>query len=160
MPTTMPHRHTWQRDQFTLAQADAMLPLVRAITADWSRLLTDLIERQTRMVFLLSERKPDKYDPYREELVEIQNELERDEKQLLEYLDELRALGVEPSEDPEGIVHFPTVLDGRKTMLCWKLGESEVSHYHGVEEVCSSRHSLLADSVADGGESDGQNDVL
>ena len=120
----MQSRRTWQRDQFTLAQADAMLPLVRAIAADWSRLLTDLIDRQTRMVFLLSERKPDKYDPYREELVEIQNELERDEKQLLEYLDELRALGVEPSEDPDGYRAFSDLLRRSESDALLEIGRA------------------------------------
>ena len=50
---------------------------------------------------------------------------------------ELKALGVEPANGPEGMVDFPSVLDGRKVALCWKLGEPEVIYWHDPEAGCA-----------------------
>ena len=48
-------------------------------------------------------------DPYHEELVQIQREMDKDTKRLKEYVEELRTLGVEPKSGSEGLVDFPAI---------------------------------------------------
>ena len=79
-------------------------------------------------------RRPSKsHDAYSEELAQIEDELTKDSERLHEYVEELRTLGVEPKNGPEGLIDFPSLIDGRVVYLCWKLGEPEVLHWHELE---------------------------
>lgn len=136
------------RRLFTVEQANAALPLVRAIATDLAQLSREVIERRERLSQLRSGREQKSFGPYSEELSQIEEELEKDTERLQEYVEELRALGVEPKNGPEGLVDFPSFVDGRLVYLCWKLGESEVLHWHDLEAGFSGRQPLTADSVA------------
>jgi hypothetical protein len=133
---------------FTVEQANAALPLVRAITTDLVRLSRELIERRERLALLSAGRNASAKDPYTEELAQIEEELDKDSDQLRAYVEELRALGVEPKSGPEGLVDFPSMMDDRLVYLCWKLGEPEVLHWHELNAGFGGRQSLIAGSVA------------
>ncbi len=139
-----------QREFFSIEQANAMLPLVRVIVADLAELTREVTDRRQRISFLLSGRNPNEHDLYREELVQVEGELEKDIRRLHDYREELRALGVESDNRPEGLVDFPALIDGRKVRLCWKLGEGEILYWHDLDEGCSARQLLTADSMAGG----------
>jgi hypothetical protein len=139
--TSEPYR---PRKLFTVEQANAVLPLVRAITTDLVRLSREVIERRERLALLASPRASAVKDPYAEELAQIEEELEKDGQQLQAYVEELRALGVEPKSGPEGLVDFPSLLDDRVVYLCWKLGEPEVVHWHELDAGFLGRQSLTA----------------
>lgn len=134
---------------FTVEAANAMLPLVRAITTDLARLSREVIDRRQRLDHLTFGRDMASGDPYDDELTQIEEELEKDGLQLQGYVAELRQLGVEPKSGPEGLVDFPCVMDGRLVFLCWKLGESEVLYWHDLEAGFSGRQPLTA-GVAEG----------
>lgn len=133
---------------FTIEEANAALPLVRAIVTDLAGLSREVIERRRRVSLLLDSREADRGDPYREELVQISEELEKDNRRLQGYVEELRELGVEPTSGPEGLVVFPAMFDGRKVYLCWKLGEPEVLYWHEMDAGFRERQPLAAVSVA------------
>ena len=135
---------------FTIEQANAMLPLVRAITADLASLARDVVDRRHRLNVLTAGRDPKPGDPYSDELSQIEADLERDSLRLREYVEELRELGVEPKGAIDGLVDFPSKMDGRIVFLCWKLGEAEVAHWHEIDSGFAGRQSLIAGSVADG----------
>ena len=59
--------------------------------------------------------------------------------------DGLRAiteLGGTPKDLGLGLVDFPTLRDGRVVNLCWKLGESSVRWWHGLDEGYAGRKPL------------------
>jgi hypothetical protein len=57
-------------------------------------------------------------------------------------VEELAARGI-LLRDPEiGLVDFPAERDGERVYLCWKLGEGEVTHYHGERGGYSRRRPL------------------
>jgi hypothetical protein len=142
----MAARRTGPRQTFTIAEANAALPLVRAIVSDLAGLSREVIERRRRLSLLLEGRAVDSDDLYREELTQIGEELEKDSRRLRGYVEELRDLGVEPTSGPEGLVDFPAVVDGRKVYLCWKLGESEVRYWHETDAGFRERRPLAARS--------------
>lgn len=128
-----------------------MMPLVRAIVGDLSRLSHDVVERRQRVALLRSGRDPDNNDPYSEELAQIEDELEKQTRELQSYVDELRALGIEPKDGLNGIIDFPALMDGRRVYLCWQLGEPEVLYWHEIDGGFAGRQPLTADSISDGG---------
>lgn len=136
------------RKLFTVAQVNAMLPLVRAIVADLVALTREVIERRERVAHLLQGRglregdeiPPD--DPYRQELVQVEEQMRRDAQRLRELVDELRELGVEPKDGVMGLVDFPTMIDGRIACLCWKLDEPEVLFWHDWDAGFAGRRPL------------------
>lgn len=141
------------RKLFTVEQANAALPLVRAIVKDLAELSREVIERRERVSTLLAGRDRKNPDMYGEELADVERELEKDTLRLQEYVDELRALGVDPKDGPEGLVDFPAMMDGRPVYLCWKLGEAEVLYWHDLEAGFRGRQSLTAGSVPGNGPS-------
>lgn len=147
------------RKLFTVEQANATLPLVCAIATDLAVLARDVIERRERVKAILvmregigGRREP---DPYEEEMALVQEELDRDILRLQEYVEELRALGVEPKGATEGLVDFPAMIEGRPVYLCWKVGEPEVLYWHEIDAGFPGRQPLYADSGVAGAESEG-----
>ncbi|HEY1600883.1 MAG TPA: DUF2203 domain-containing protein [Pirellulales bacterium] len=135
------------RKTFTVESANASLPLVRAIVTDLAALSRDVVDRRERLSLLLAGRERGVQDPYGEELSQIEEELEKDSQRLQEYVEELRQLGVEPKNGPEGLVDFPAILDGRPIYLCWKLGEPEVLHWHDLDAGFRGRQPLTASAA-------------
>lgn len=133
---------------FTVDEANASLPLVKAIARDLADLSREVIERRERLAMLSGNRRGGKArDAYAEELAQIEEELQRDTERLQEYVEELRALGVEPKNGPEGLIDFPSLMDGREVYLCWKLGEPEIMHWHELDAGFRGRQPLFAESV-------------
>ena len=143
---------------FTIEAANASLPLVRAIVKDLAELSRDVIERRQRLSYLKSNRDRESTDVYSAELEQVEKDVEQDGLRLREYVDELRDLGVEPKNGPEGLVDFPSLVDGRIVYLCWKLGEPEVAFWHELDAGFRGRQTLAALSVAESGGADAELD--
>ncbi len=46
-------------------------------------------------------------------------------------------------KDPDtGLVDFPAQVGGVEVFLCWRLGEDEIDHWHGIDEGFSGRKPL------------------
>ncbi len=133
------------RKRFTVEEANAALPLVRAIVADLTELAGDVIQRRERLSVLLAGRRPDASDPYWQELAQVQEELKKDTQRLRELVEELAELGVEPKSVTQGLVDFPAVVDGRRVCLSWKLGEPEVRYWREPEAAVSDRQPLVSE---------------
>ena len=129
---------------FRVSEANATLPLVRVIVNDLVALAKEVTDRRQRLSLLTGgQTRRDKVkDLYQEELAQIEEELEKDGRQLQEYVEELRQIGVEPKSATEGLVDFPTLVDGRPAYLCWKLGEAEVLYWHELDAGFRGRQPL------------------
>ena len=134
-------------ESFTIERANATLPLVRAIVSDFVRVFREVLERRRRLAILMDGRDPDRNDPYHQELVQIQEELDKDRERLQQYVEELVELGIEPPSGPEGLIDFPTVIEGRKAYLTWRLDEPEVLYWRELDVAPSQRQPLAAGSL-------------
>ena len=139
---------------FTVDEANAMLPLVGAITRDLVELSREVVDRHQRVEHLKAGREVLSGDPYHDELAQIEEELAKDRRRLNEYVEELRHLGVEPKSGVEGIVDFPTLLNGEMVYLCWQSGEPEVMFWHTLEGGFAGRQPLAAAAVGEGADCD------
>ncbi len=134
---------------FTVAEANAALPLVRAIVRDIVSLSGSIMDRRARLDALKSRRRDTRPDlqAYADELADAERQLARDVDQLESYLSELEELGVELKSAPQGLVDFPSIMDGRLVYLCWKYGEPEVQYWHELDAGFAGRQPLPAESA-------------
>jgi len=136
---------------FSVEQANAMLPLVRAITSDLVASSREVVERRRYLSERLSGGQVDDSNPYHSELADVERDVRREADRLQEYLDELRELGVEPKDGVKGLIDFPSMMEGRPVYLCWMLGEPEVAYWHELDAGYAGRQPLTADTLIGGG---------
>jgi hypothetical protein len=138
----MPARR--KKRYFTVSEANATLPLVRAILADVTALARQLRDRHERLMRVLPDGRA-AGEAHREELLHVQEELQRDQQRMVDYERELRDLGVELKDYQVGLIDFPCLRDGREVYLCWKMGEPEVGHWHELDAGFAGRQKLVAE---------------
>jgi hypothetical protein len=57
-------------------------------------------------------------------------------------LAEIDAIGVQVKDLDVGLLDFPCMVDDRMILLCWKLGEDKIAHWHTVEEGFAGRKPI------------------
>ncbi len=55
---------------------------------------------------------------------------------------EINAIGVQVKDLDIGLLDFPCSVDGEIILLCWKLGEESITHWHGLEEGFAGRKPI------------------
>lgn len=61
------------------------------------------------------------------------------EQKLRDAFAEIDAMGVQVKDLDIGLLDFPCEVDGRTVLLCWKLGETSITHWHGTDEGFAGR---------------------
>jgi hypothetical protein len=59
-----------------------------------------------------------------------------------ELVDRLQEWELELRDIATGLVDFPAIVDGEEAWLCWRLGETDVGHWHPRGEGFSGRQPL------------------
>jgi hypothetical protein len=52
---------------------------------------------------------------------------------------EIHAIGVQVKDLDVGLLDFPCEVKGETILLCWKLGEKSITHWHGLTEGFAGR---------------------
>jgi hypothetical protein len=68
--------------------------------------------------------------------------IERTAREVQSGLDQILKLGGVPKDLGLGLVDFLHLRDGREVNLCWKHGEHEIRHWHGLNEGFAARKPL------------------
>lgn len=112
---------------FTLAEANAMLPQLKA---DLQRLqaLADQYERLYR-------------DLQRRRAQEGASSLNFLRLEVDMEVANFTRKGVLLKMISPGLIDFPAVLDGENVLICWKEGEESITHYHSWDEGFRGRKS-------------------
>jgi hypothetical protein len=111
--------------QFTVEQANRTLPLVRKIVED--------VVRQHRR--------------WREVILEL-DLVTSTARELDGYQRELEELGIHLKDRRLGLVDFPSEMNGRHVLLCWRLGEADVQYWHEVDAGFAGRQPLFPELVS------------
>lgn len=69
-------------------------------------------------------------------------EFERLVERINAAVERINALGCQLKHIELGLVDFPALLHGRPVLLCWRLGEPMVAHYHEAHEGYRGRRPL------------------
>lgn len=64
------------------------------------------------------------------------------EQRIKDALAEIDATGVQVKDLGIGLLDFPCEVDGQTILLCWKLGEKAITHWHGIEEGFAGRKPI------------------
>jgi hypothetical protein len=61
------------------------------------------------------------------------------EQRAKDALAEIDSIGVQVKDLDIGLLDFPCLVDGKVILLCWKLGEKAITHWHGTQEGFAGR---------------------
>ncbi len=116
---------------YTVAQANAALPLVRAIVQDVCDLTRSVIAHSDKPRAAESDE-----DPEEEAFVRASAERMR------ELVRELSQLDIELKDHAIGLIDFPCWIGDREVYLCWRLGEPEVAYWHELDSGFAGRRRV------------------
>jgi hypothetical protein len=69
-------------------------------------------------------------------------EREKAVQRVKDALAEIDATGVQVKDLDIGLLDFPCEVEGQTILLCWKLGEKGITHWHGVSEGFAGRKPI------------------
>ena len=69
-------------------------------------------------------------------------EREKATQKIKDSLAEIDAMGVQVKDLEIGLLDFPCEVDGRTVLLCWKLGEKGITHWHTPSEGFAGRKPI------------------
>ena len=130
---------------FTLDEAQSLLPVLESLlrTAISSKNLMDEADAELQAlhhrVFLSGGMFLD-IAP----LARRKAERTRAEQRAKDALAEIDSIGVQVKDLSIGLLDFPCEVEGQKILLCWKLGEKAITHWHGVDEGFAGRKPIDA----------------
>jgi hypothetical protein len=64
------------------------------------------------------------------------------EQQAKDALAEIDSIGVQVKDLSIGLLDFPCEVEGQTILLCWKLGEPAITHWHGLQEGFAGRKPI------------------
>jgi hypothetical protein len=128
---------------FTLEEAQSLLPVLESLlrtAIDGKKLIeavdTELQELAHRVflsggllvnIVLVARRKAER---------------EKTIQRVKDTLAEIDATGVQVKDLDIGLLDFPCQVEGRTVLLCWKLGEKGITHWHDTSEGFAGRKPI------------------
>jgi len=125
---------------YTVDQANRTLPLVRRIVEDVVREHRRWQDAIVQLDLLMTAARADLPDP---RAVVLEREVQVIAREIDVFQGELEALDIQLKDRRIGLIDFPSELDGRRMLLCWRLGEPSVQFWHDEDAGYSGRQPLL-----------------
>ena len=128
---------------FTLDEAQSLLPVLESLlrTAIEAKKIVDEAETEQQALqhrIFLSGGMSLNIVP----LARRKAERAKAEQRMKDALAEIDSTGVQVKDLDIGLLDFPCVVDGQTILLCWKLGEKAITHWHGVQEGFAGRKPI------------------
>jgi hypothetical protein len=125
---------------FTLDEAQSLLPVLEALlkrAIDGKKAaeeiesgLTDL----SRRIYLSGGMRVDV-----KEVSKQRAEMDAHLQRVRESIAEIDSIGVQVKDLEAGLLDFPCRLDDEVVLLCWRMGETSIEHWHTVESGFQGR---------------------
>jgi len=128
---------------FTLDEAQSLLPVLESLLkrAIDGKQAAEEAENQlselSRRIFLSGGMRVNLPDVARQR-AEMESHLER----VRESIAEIDSIGVQVKDLEAGLLDFPFRLDEEIVLLCWRMGESAIEHWHTVESGFQGRQPV------------------
>lgn len=128
---------------FTLQEAQTMLPVVEALL---KRALAgkETAESREQEFRQLQQRILLMGGVMVDVAASARRRAERDKavQEARDALAEIDSIGVQVKDLDRGLLDFPSLLDGQTVLLCWKLGEAAIEHWHTLEAGYEGRQPI------------------
>jgi hypothetical protein len=69
-------------------------------------------------------------------------EMEANLQRARESVSEIDAIGVQVKDVDSGLLDFPCRVDDQVVLLCWRIGEASIEHWHTVDDGFKGRQPL------------------
>lgn len=128
---------------FTLDEAQSLLPVLESLlrTAIAGKKLMDEVDAEMQAmahrVFLNGGTNLDIVA-----LARRKAERAKAEQRVRDALAEIDSINVQVKDLNIGLLDFPCEVEGQIVLLCWKLGEAAITHWHGTEEGFAGRKPI------------------
>ena len=81
------------------------------------------------------------YPPY-SELVKKKKERDQASERIVETISRIQETGCLVKDIDQGLIDFPSMIEGQEALLCWKQGEVRIEYWHGLEDGFAGRKRL------------------
>ncbi|WP_010272433.1 DUF2203 domain-containing protein [Paenibacillus senegalensis] len=126
---------------FTVEEAHAILPIIREEVGQLQA-IKRAFEKRYEELSLLKQKLATPVKERDDRLFEREFELEFMQIEAQTIVNSIAQKGAELKSVEAGLVDFPALKDGQEILLCWKMGEERITHYHGPEEGFIGRKPL------------------
>lgn len=128
---------------FTLEEAQSLLPLLESLlkrAIESKRSAQEVETRVTelgRRIYLSGGMRVNVA-----EAGKMRSEMEDHLQRVRESVAEIDAIGVQVKDVDSGLLDFPCRVDDKVVLLCWRMGEPAIEHWHTVEDGFKGRRPL------------------
>jgi hypothetical protein len=128
---------------FTLDEAQSLLPVLESLlrTAIGAKELMDQVDAEQQelhhRIFLNGGMFLDVVP-----LARRRAERAKAEQKAKDAIAEIDSIGVQVKDLDIGLLDFPCQVEGQIILLCWKLGEKSITHWHGTQEGFAGRKPI------------------
>ena len=128
---------------FTLDEAQSLLPVLesllkRAIEGKQSaEEVESSLSELARQIYLSGGMRVDVSKVSR-----LRTEMEDHLQRVRESVAEIDSIGVQVKDLEAGLLDFPCRLEDEVVLLCWRMGEPAIEHWHSVESGFKSRQPV------------------
>jgi hypothetical protein len=127
---------------FTPEQANAALTEIRPLVEDLVRHRADQQRAQAERADLVGRIAGNGGGIDAQRLADLDGNEERARIAVARTVNAIHGLGAIVKDLDEGLVDFPARREGEEILLCWRLGEPEVAHWHGLEDGFAGRRPI------------------
>ena len=131
-----------ERRQFTLEEANALVPLLEETFQRLSSGRRDRLALQERLAALLRRRESDEPSGSDDELTQLREDVDRLAREIEDGVEEILDRGIIVRDVERGLVDFPSPREGREVFLCWIGGEERIDFWHETDLGFSHRQQL------------------
>jgi hypothetical protein len=128
---------------FTLEEAQELLPILESLlkqSIHGKQLIEEVdaeFQETAHRVFLNGGTRLDVV-----QMAQRKAEREKTIRRVKDALGEMDAIGVQVKDLDIGLLDFPCKVEGEIVLLCWKLGETGITHWHGTTEGFAGRKPI------------------
>jgi len=132
--------------RFSLAEARDLIPYVGGLLREAVKLKSEYqkVERAIHalsgQITLMGGMSVD-----RSRFTEYKAQRERCAGELRQAIDRINELGCLVKDLDTGLIDFPTTFRGEEVYPCWRLGETDIDYWHGVDEGFAGRKRIDQD---------------
>jgi hypothetical protein len=128
---------------FTIEEAQSLLPVMESLLkrAIEGKQLAQQVETGlsdlARRIYLSGGMKVDT-----DKVAKLRAEMEGHVQRVRESIAEIDSIGVQVKDLDAGLLDFPCRLDDQVVMLCWRMGETTIEHWHPVDTGFKDRQPV------------------
>lgn len=126
---------------FTADEANALLPVIQADLTMLQQIKHQFEQKYTELQHI----KAGTRDGQKEAAADVfmlESSIEFLQLEAKMHIRNIHQQGAQLKEIDAGLIDFPAIVDGEEVLLCWRQGEKQITHYHGVNDGFIGRKPL------------------